>query len=49
LGPAFGSRGVLLSSDGPDDNVLEIKPPMPFTESDADPLLTVFDGALQEP
>jgi ethanolamine-phosphate phospho-lyase len=41
--------GVLLSSDGPDNNVLKIKPPMPFSESDADLLLSVFDRSLQEP
>ncbi|MHC4697949.1 MAG: aminotransferase class III-fold pyridoxal phosphate-dependent enzyme [Planctomycetota bacterium] len=40
--------GVLLSSDGPDHNVLKIKPPMPFTQTDADLLLQVFDRALQE-
>ncbi len=40
--------GILLSSDGPDDNVLKIKPPMPFTEADADLLLSVFDRSLQE-
>ncbi len=38
--------GVLLSSDGPDHNVLKIKPPMPFTESDADLLVSVFDRSL---
>jgi len=41
--------GVLLSSDGPDHNVLKIKPPMPFTEADADLLLSVFDCSLQGP
>lgn len=41
--------GVLLSSDGPDHNVLKIKPPMPFTSADAELLLTVFDRALKEP
>ena len=41
--------GVLFSSDGPDHNVLKIKPPMPFTEADADLLLSVFDCSLQEP
>lgn len=40
--------GVLLSSDGPDHNVLKIKPPLPFTETDADLLLSVFDTTLQE-
>jgi 4-aminobutyrate aminotransferase-like enzyme len=40
--------GVLLSADGPDHNVLKIKPPMPFTTSDADLLLSVFDSALSD-
>ncbi|UCE03217.1 MAG: aminotransferase class III-fold pyridoxal phosphate-dependent enzyme [Candidatus Latescibacterota bacterium] len=40
--------GVLLSADGPDHNVLKIKPPLPFTVSDADLLLSVFDSALSE-
>jgi 4-aminobutyrate aminotransferase-like enzyme len=40
--------GVLLSSDGPDHNVLKIKPPMPFDEADADLLLAVLDQALRE-
>lgn len=30
-----GETGVLLSSDGPDQNVLEDKPPMPFSMRDA--------------
>ncbi len=40
--------GVLLSSDGPDHNVLKIKPPMPFADADAGLLLSVFDRSLQE-
>ncbi len=38
--------GVLLSCDGPDHNVLKIKPPLPFAEADADLLLSVFDRSL---
>lgn len=34
--PHCRGAGVLLSSDGPDNNVLKIKPLMPFAESDAD-------------
>jgi 4-aminobutyrate aminotransferase-like enzyme len=34
--------GVLVSTDGPDNNVLKIKPPMCFDESDAD----LFAGTL---
>jgi 4-aminobutyrate aminotransferase-like enzyme len=40
--------GVLLSIDGPDHNVLKIKPPMPFTETDADLLLSVLDRCLTD-
>lgn len=39
---------VLISADGPDDNVLKIKPPMCFTKEDADLLLSVLDEALTE-
>jgi 4-aminobutyrate aminotransferase-like enzyme len=37
---------VLLGTDGPHDNVLKIRPPMPFDESNADDLITELDGAL---
>ncbi|MEZ4455841.1 MAG: aminotransferase class III-fold pyridoxal phosphate-dependent enzyme [Gemmatimonadales bacterium] len=40
--------GVLLSTDGPDHNVLKIKPPLCFTTDDADLLLGVLDRALGE-
>jgi 4-aminobutyrate aminotransferase-like enzyme len=40
--------GVLLSTDGPDHNVLKIKPPLVFTESDADRLATTLDLVLAE-
>lgn len=29
-------HGILLSTDGPDHNVIKIKPPLTFTEQDAD-------------
>jgi 4-aminobutyrate aminotransferase-like enzyme/Ser/Thr protein kinase RdoA (MazF antagonist) len=38
--------GVLLGTDGPYHNVVKIRPPMPFTESDADILLDALDRAL---
>jgi len=38
--------GCLLSSDGPDHNVLKIKPPLAITITDAELLLDVLDGAL---
>ncbi|MEM7305097.1 MAG: aminotransferase class III-fold pyridoxal phosphate-dependent enzyme [Planctomycetota bacterium] len=40
--------GVLLSSDGPEHNVLKVKPPMVFDEADARLLLAVLGRALEE-
>lgn len=40
------SKGVLLSCDGPDNNVLKIKPPLIITKSDVDLLLNVFSDWL---
>ena len=39
-------RGVLASTDGPDDNVLKIKPPMVFGPTEAAILLTETEAAL---
>lgn len=39
-------RGVLLSSDGPDNNVFKIKPPMVVQRADMDRFLDVLDEAL---
>ena len=39
-------RGVLLSTDGSDHNVIKIKPPMPFSEADAERLVRELDEAL---
>jgi 4-aminobutyrate aminotransferase-like enzyme/Ser/Thr protein kinase RdoA (MazF antagonist) len=41
-------RGILLSTDGPDHNVLKIKPPLVFTEQDADLLLATMAEVLAE-
>lgn len=41
-------HGILLGTDGPYHNVVKIRPPMPFKESDADYLLTVFEKILFE-
>jgi 4-aminobutyrate aminotransferase-like enzyme len=41
-------RGVLLSTDGPDHNVIKIKPPMVFAAEDADRLVETVDGILAE-
>jgi 4-aminobutyrate aminotransferase-like enzyme len=40
-------RGILLGTDGPDHNVLKIRPPMPFSEADANLLLTTFEETLR--
>lgn len=41
------NNGVLLSSDGPDDNVFKIKPPMILTRQDVDHFLEVFESGLR--
>jgi 4-aminobutyrate aminotransferase-like enzyme/Ser/Thr protein kinase RdoA (MazF antagonist) len=40
-------HGVLISTDGPFDNVLKIKPPMAFGLSEADILADALDAALE--
>jgi 4-aminobutyrate aminotransferase-like enzyme len=40
-------HGVLLSIDGPHHNVIKIKPPMIFSEDDADQVVAVIDAALR--
>jgi 4-aminobutyrate aminotransferase-like enzyme/Ser/Thr protein kinase RdoA (MazF antagonist) len=42
------SRRVLLSTDGPDHNVIKIKPPLVFTRAHADELLDRLAQALAE-
>ena len=41
-------RGILMSTDGPHDNVLKIKPPMCFDRSDADFLIDNLSLVLKE-
>lgn len=41
-------HGILVGLDGPLHNVLKIKPPMVFTESDADRLVSTLDKILSE-
>jgi 4-aminobutyrate aminotransferase-like enzyme/Ser/Thr protein kinase RdoA (MazF antagonist) len=41
-------RGVLLSTDGPDDNVIKIKPPLPFSSQDGERLVATLDDILGE-
>ena len=39
-------NGILFGTDGPDHNVLKIRPPMCFNTSDADELLSQLESAL---
>ena len=41
-------HGILLSTDGPDHNVIKIKPPLAFDGADADRVLQVMDRVLSE-
>jgi 4-aminobutyrate aminotransferase-like enzyme len=41
-------EGILLSTDGPLNNVLKIKPPLVFTEANADFLVNTLDRVLEE-
>ena len=43
---AMKQRGVLLSTDGPLHNVIKIKPPLVFSEKDADELADGLDEVL---
>jgi 4-aminobutyrate aminotransferase-like enzyme len=45
---AVKARGVLISTDGPDHNVLKIKPPLALDEADVDRAVTALDEALGE-
>ncbi len=41
-------HGILISTDGPDHNVLKLKPPMCFGAADADRFLETLDAVLAE-
>jgi 4-aminobutyrate aminotransferase-like enzyme len=41
-------KGILLSTDGPDDNVIKIKPPLCFSAADADRVVAALDDVLSE-
>lgn len=41
-------RGILLSTDGPFDNVIKIKPPLVFTAADADRVVSELEAVLTE-
>lgn len=45
---AMKTRQVLLSTDGPDDNVLKIKPPIVITQAHAEEFLDKLDTTLAE-
>jgi 4-aminobutyrate aminotransferase-like enzyme len=40
--------GFLMSTDGPDENVLKIKPPMCFNQANAEQLVDYLDRVLEE-
>jgi len=44
----FREAGILLGTDGPFHNVIKIRPPMPFSEADADLLVAAMDEILAE-
>jgi 4-aminobutyrate aminotransferase-like enzyme/Ser/Thr protein kinase RdoA (MazF antagonist) len=41
-------HGILLGTDGPYHNVIKIRPPMPFSEADADFLVATLEKILAE-
>ncbi|MGE0126473.1 MAG: aminotransferase class III-fold pyridoxal phosphate-dependent enzyme [Blastocatellales bacterium] len=44
----FRDHGILLGTDGPFHNVIKIRPPMPFSETDADFLIATMEKILAE-
>jgi 4-aminobutyrate aminotransferase-like enzyme len=41
-------HGILLSTDGPDHDVIKMKPPLSFSDEDAERVLSAFDLVLGE-
>lgn len=41
-------EGILIGTDGPHHNVLKIRPPMPFSEADAEELAVTLDKVLSD-
>ena len=41
-------RSILAGTEGPHQNVIKIRPPLPFSESDADLLVRTLDAVLRE-
>jgi 4-aminobutyrate aminotransferase-like enzyme len=42
------ARGILLSTDGPDQNVLKIKPPLVIGEEEVERVLQALDASLEQ-
>src|SRR2546429_7045795 len=40
--------GILAGTDGPDHNVIKLRPPLVFSTADADLFLKILDAILQE-
>jgi 4-aminobutyrate aminotransferase-like enzyme len=40
--------GILTGTDGPHHNVIKLRPPLVFTEKDADLFISTLDSILQE-
>ena len=45
---AMQKKGILISSDGPDHNVLKIKPPLVFNKKNANYFLECFEAVLSK-
>ena len=45
---AMKDKGVLIGNIGPYDNVLKLRPPLPFSQDNADLLLTVLEQVLAQ-
>jgi 4-aminobutyrate aminotransferase-like enzyme len=41
-------RGILTGTDGPHHNVLKLRPPLIFSQSDADLFVATLDAVLAE-
>ncbi len=41
-------RGILAGTDGPHHNVIKLRPPLVFSEGDADLFLKLLDAILEE-
>ena len=44
----FREAGILLGTDGPFHNVIKIRPPMPFSEADADLFIATMEEIVAE-